>query len=253
MRRFTRRGFFFTLTGVLIVAAAGLSGCDSYVSDPSDTQVTLTGLVRESGTNSLISGATVGVQGQTATTGADGRFTIGAGLTAGSTALSVSHQGHQNVSQTVTLAGATTQDVTLSAAPVAAFIGNWSGNWVNSTFGSTGDVTMVFGANTVAQTVSVTVDLNGTVFGAINPPAFTITGPYVPNAVNTVTGSAFGGTFTATFTPPGQISGSVTGIPVAGISRVDFTGTVTGTTVTLNYTVTFSGGGTAIGTLTLTK
>ena len=39
----------------------------------------------------------------------------------------------------------------------------------------------------------------------------------------------------------------------AGISKVDFTGTMTPTTVTGTYTVTFTTGSTATGTVTMSK
>jgi hypothetical protein len=58
---------------------------------------------------------------------------------------------------------------------------------------------------------------------------------------------------TLNISPTGQISGSLTNIPGGGISRVDFTGTATTSTITFNYTITFVGGQMAVGVGTLSK
>ena len=51
----------------------------------------------------------------------------------------------------------------------------------------------------------------------------------------------------------GQITASMTNIPNAKISRFDITGTATTSAIIVNDTITFIGGGTAIGVATLTK
>ena len=138
----------------------------------------------------------------------------------------------------------------------AAFAGHWTGDWNNTTFGSNGSVTLDSSTNTAAQTYTATLTLGGNVFGGSPPPpqnfggsVVSLTGTYTFNSL------AFG-SVTFTFGANGAISGSATGIPSAFVSRVDFTGTITSTTISLDYTITFTqsaGGGQAFGTVLLTK
>jgi hypothetical protein len=51
----------------------------------------------------------------------------------------------------------------------------------------------------------------------------------------------------------GQIAAGMTNIPNAKTSRFDITGTATTSAIVVNDTITFIGGGTAIGVATLTK
>lgn len=235
---------------VAIVLAGTLAGCA--MNEPSDTDISLEGVVRESGTAALIAGATVTVQNKSATTSIDGRYLI-EDLTAGSAEVRVTHQGHNNQTTNVTLDGETTQNLTLTRAVNAAFIGNWTGGWVNNTFGTSGSATMSYNVDTVAETFQITMDLNGQVFGFIDPPAQTFNSTYSPTGPTNITIPTPFGTLNATFTQTGQISGAITGVNVGGINRMDFTGTATTATITVNYTVTFNTGATATGVLTLNK
>ncbi len=233
-----------------MVLAASLAGCA--MNEPSDTDVSLTGVVRESGTAAAIAGATVTVQNQSATTGADGRYLI-EDLSAGSAQVRVTHQGHNTLTATVTLAGETTENLTMTRATNAAFVGNWTGGWVNNTFGTSGSATMSYNVDTVAETFQITMDLNGQVFGLIDPPAQTFNSTYSPTGPTNIAIPTPFGTLNSTFTQAGQITGSITGVSVGGITRMDFTGTATPAAITVNYTVTFNTGATAAGVLTLNK
>jgi hypothetical protein len=202
-----------------------------------------------------VSGATVEIQGKSATTGADGRYSIGS-LTAGAAPLTVTHQGHDTVTQSVTVVAGTTTtvNISMSRAFAAALAGNWSGQWRNVTFGSTGSATMAVSADTVAQTFRVTLDLNGLVFGLSDPLPQTFSGSYTPTAGADVHGTTLlFGDLTLKVTPTGQITGSVSDLSGPTVSRLDFTGTATATLVTINYTVMFTAGGTAVGVLTMIK
>jgi NAD(P)-dependent dehydrogenase (short-subunit alcohol dehydrogenase family) len=54
-------------------------------------------------------------------------------------AVTARHQGHRNLSQSVTLAaGSNTSNLMLTATIAAGLAGSWSGSWTNTTFGSTG-------------------------------------------------------------------------------------------------------------------
>ena len=221
---------------------------------PTPGSSSVTGVVKDAVSGAVIASATVAVQGKSATTGADGKFTISS-VADGAATLTATHQGHRNFSQAVTIAGATTVNVTMVTASESSLAGNWSGSWRNNTFNSVGTATGSGTIDTVAQTFTGTWDLNGSVFGAGDPPAQTFSGPYSPTSGMSATGaSSFYGTVTMNVTATGQITGTMTSLPQANISKVDLNGTATATTIAINYTVTFSGGGgTASGTVNLTK
>jgi hypothetical protein len=237
---------------VFLTSCGNSTGAGS--TTPTPTIVTLSGTVTDAASGAAVSGAAVAISGKSATTGADGKYSI-AGLSPGSATLTVQHQGHDNFSQSVTLSGtATTVDVKLTPAHVALASGNWNGTWRNTTFGSTGTVTAVVSGDTVAQTARITLDVNGNVFGAGDPAAETFNGTYTPGQGATITQtSARFGNVSLTFTAGGTFTGTCTNVPVAGISRFDFTGSMTTSTANLTYTVTFTSGATAVGTATLTK
>ena len=131
------------------------------------------------------------------------------------------------------------------------FAGNWTGNWVNNTFGSSGSASMAVTINTSNQTFVANLMLSGNVFGS-GPVSQTFSGAYSTSAPTTFTqnGTQFGNV-SVTIASGGAITGSATNIPNASINRMDFTGTATSQKITINYTVTFTGGGGADGTLTL--
>ena len=238
---------FRSLAPLLFVAAAGIA-CES--TSPSST-VSLTGVVRESGSNGTIAGATVTVQGQTATSGGTGGYTV-SNLTSGNAEVRVTHQGHINVTQNVALSGTTTFDPQMPVEPRMAYNGNWSGNWVNNASQNAGTGTMVISVNSVAQTILFTIDLNGLVFGIPDPTAVSFTGSYTAAGVTVNVPTPFG-TITATIAAGGQINGNVVAAPGLPITRIDFTGTATPAAVTINFTLTLVGGATHPGVITFNK
>jgi hypothetical protein len=113
---------------------------------------------------------------------------------------------------------------------------------------------MVVTVDTIAQTSQVTLDLNGTVLGIGDPPPQTLNGTYTDSGTTITQSSLALGTFTVTVDAHGSITGSATNLVVVPqINRVDFAGTINATQVLVNYTITFTGGDTAVGTLTLNK
>jgi hypothetical protein len=237
----------------VLVAAGLLSACGDDKNPSKATGPSLTGTVTDATSTAALSGVAVAAQGKSATTAADGKYTL-SDLTAGAATLTAQRQGHVNVSQSVTISGATTQNIAMTPSAMARMAGNWSGTWSNTTFGSSGGVTMQVTVDTLAQTARVVLDVNGSVFGAGDPPAETINGSYAEsgNATATLT-SAVLGTISVTVTPAGQVTVVCTGIPNPGISRVNFTGTVAGNAMNLAYVITFAGGTTANGAVGLTK
>lgn len=232
----------------LIVATLGVAACET--NSPSSA-VSLTGTVRETGSNSAISGATVTVQNKTATSAANGTYTV-SDLTAGNAEVRVTHQGHVNVTQNVALSGATTLNPTMTVEPRLVYAGNWTGTWVNTTSQNKGTGTLAIGLDTIAQSIQFTLDLNGLVFGIPDPPAQVFSAAYTATGVSVSQVTPFG-TITATIAQGGQVTGNIQAAAGLPITRVDFTGTATPNNITLNFTITFPAGPPNTGVITFTK
>ena len=186
------------------------------------------------------------VAGGTPTSAADGTATVTSwtmGPTAGENRLSATIDGN-SVTFTAT---ATTG---FNPAP---FAGNYAGTWTNTTFGSVGTGTAVITVNTANNTATVTATATGNVLGSGGGAA-----PPVQNGGYTTNGAQFTGnvapmgTINASIIPPGTINavGSNVGGSITGWTA---TGTINGTTIQLNFTVTFTDGPPAVGTITLTR
>jgi adhesin/invasin len=156
-------------------------------------------------------------------------------------------------------AGIAGSPITFTATAAAAlnaaqYAGNWSGTWTNTTFASTGTTTLVIAVDENASTVTLTSSSTGNVLGQ---------GGGAPQQSRMVAYDATGLTLTATLQLYGDVvmtvdgSGNVvaagTNVPAGGIDRWDATGTITPTTMQFNFTIAFTGGGTAAGTVTLNK
>src|SRR5262249_45554524 len=113
--------------------------------------------------------------------------------------------------------------------------------WFNDTFSSSGSATLVVTVNTAAQTFQATLTLEGNVFGTGMAPQ-TFSGSYAAGGTISTSSPAFG-TVNLTVNADGSFSGSAPNIPNPNVSRMDFTGTGTTQQITINYTVTFAGGG----------
>ncbi len=244
-------GFFLAL-GLVVVATGWLSCSKNSSTSPTQTTTSITGLVTDAVSGAAVASVTVAIQGKSATTGSDGRYSISA-LTDGQATLTAQHQGHRNFTQAVTLSGATTTNITITPAVEAGAAGNWAGTWRNNTFGSSGGITAVVTVDTIAQTFRGTVDVNGSVFGAGDPPAETFSGPYTTAGVTLTGTSPFFGNVVLNISSTGAITGNMTNIPGGSVSRLDLTGNATSaSSITLAYTVVV-GGGTASGTVTLNR
>jgi hypothetical protein len=241
------------LAGVVVLLLTGLAASCGDANPTGNSGPSISGTVTDVVSGAALANVNLGAQGKTATTGADGKYTL-SGLTNGAATLTAQRQGHVNFTQNVTVSGSTTVNVPMTPSSVARVAGNWTGTWRNTTFNTSGPVTLGVTVNTVAETFQMVLDIGGGVFGAGDPPSETFTGSYSEATGASLTRtSTLLGTVTATVTPAGVLTGTCTNIPNAGINRIDFTGTVTASTIAINYTVTFTGGGTAVGTMTLTK
>ena len=128
--------------------------------------------------------------------------------------------------------------------------GNWSGGWMNTTFGSSGDASMVITIDSPTQ-MTMTIDLDGGVFGGPDPAAEDWIGAIGPGGVTVNQTSPLFGPLTLAIDTMGNLAGL--GMPPnAGFLNVVFTGTVTESMVDINYVVNFTVGPPAVGTLTLT-
>jgi hypothetical protein len=129
-------------------------------------------------------------------------------------------------------------------APVGAALGTYTGSWMNLTFATTGPAVFQV-LDTAAGIITFSIELGGSVFG-IGPTSFTL--PVNLQAGNTVNASTAFGTMTAT---AGQDLGSFQGVltftPGGPISAMTFTGTLANGAIHVDYTISFTGGGTATG------
>ncbi len=145
-----------------------------------------------------------------------------------------------------------TATITVTVNP-AAFVGSWVGTWSNTTFGSVGAAAWTITIDESTGMVTLTTDLDGTVFGATDPLPERYVAQLGPSGVTFTAMSATFGDFTLTINPDGTMTGTGLNVPAAGIDEFTFTGTITPTQINLNYTVSFTGGGTAVGLLQVNK
>lgn len=136
----------------------------------------------------------------------------------------------------------------------APFAGTYNGTWTNTTFGSTGSGQAIVTVNGGASTATVTASATGNVLGQGGGAAPGLqAGAYTGAGANFAGVLPVMGTVTATINAAGQITASAINIPGGGITRWDATGTITATTIQMTFTVTFTVGAPATGTITLTK
>ena len=126
------------------------------------------------------------------------------------------------------------------------------GTWNNTTFGSSGAATFV--VDLTSNAYSISADLDGNVFGGVDPPVAVLSGTLDPGSGNgsielldhpifgDILGSISGGSIiNVTMSPPADF-----------IDEVTVFGTLSATQIALNYEVFFATppGGSAIGTIT---
>jgi adhesin/invasin len=191
------------------------------------------------------------VTGAATTTGANGVATVGSwtlGPNAGTNTLNATAA---NFTVTFTATG------TASGFDATPYAGTYHGTWTNTTFSSTGTANAVVTVNPANNTASVTVNVTGSVLGS---------GSGVSNVVENGSYTANGVTFSGNVPPMGNVT--VTGVggssslavtasgvnvPNAAITRWDANGTLTPSSLQLNFTVTFTSGSPAVGTISLVK
>jgi hypothetical protein len=144
-----------------------------------------------------------------------------------------------------------TEDAAFKA--LQAYLGNWSGEWHNVTFGSSGAVSATVSADEDG-TLTITVDLDGFVFGALDPDPITYSGKFdAEGAVFTIPGDPLFGDLTITITEDGEVAIVGESVPDERIDKISAVGTVTPQEISLEYIVGFTAGDSAVGDMTLTK
>jgi hypothetical protein len=132
--------------------------------------------------------------------------------------------------------------------------GNWSGSWNDTVQGTSGTAAMTVTVDASAGTFAISLDLNGPVLAAGDPPPQPFTGTFATAGgiiANQVVPRF--GVPSITISPTGVITGTLAPLPEAGAIQIN--GTVTPTTLVINYTANrlFPTPLNFAGTLTMTK
>lgn len=134
------------------------------------------------------------------------------------------------------------------------YVGNYVGTWNNTTFGSTGPATFNISVDSNTSVATMVMDLDGPVFGATNPPADTLVGTYDGSGLSVTAQSPTFGPLTFTIDGAGYFNGGSTNVPGSVVRDITYAGTVSATTISLTYVITFENNTPAAsGTLTATK
>ena len=127
-----------------------------------------------------------------------------------------------------------------------------AGSWHNTTFATTGPMDATFVNDRISGAVVTTTTLGGNVFGGSAPPPFSIRGATSPGQLVLSGSPAFLGPISVTIRlDTGVLTGSAPAVPGPNVSALTFTGQVSPTSVTGNYTATLRPSGTANGTFSM--
>lgn len=140
-----------------------------------------------------------------------------------------------------------------SSLPVSGIIGTYSGSWTNQTYNTKGPATFKI-TDSSAGVLSITVTLGGNVFGGSAPPPFTVQANLNSQGATLSGGTTTFGIVQSSISANGTIQGTITSIPSnTGISSAGFSGTISNAAININYTINFTSGQNATGTLTATR
>ncbi len=243
---------------LVIAIASAVSSCagdsaNTAVAPTIGTFAGLNGTVWETLYRVPLAGAAVAMSGVRMTTGSDGHYFF-SDIPGGHSVLTVQRPGYLNFSGVVSLEGARTLDVVLKASNAVRWAGRWTGAWNTTSLSRTGGLTMAIAVNTIAATLQTDVDINGNLVGDYDPPGDVFPGVLSSaDAVHISRQSPVYGLVTVDITTDGRIVGNATRIPIGTATGMDFIGTITATTATIDYTIAFSDGTTARGTATFVK
>ncbi len=156
------------------------------------------------------------------------------------------------VSEPTTEASPTpTEDAIFQA--LQEYMGDWRGEWRNLTFGSSGGIHATVNAEEDG-TLTFTVDLDGFVFGALDPDPISYSGNFdAEGVVFNIPGDPLFGDLSITVTEDGEVAIVGEAVPDERIEKISAVGTVTPGEISLEYIVAFAAGDSAVGDMTLTK
>ncbi len=127
----------------------------------------------------------------------------------------------------------------IAHATLQDMIGRYVGAWTNLTFGSTGKAVIIIQIS--GTNATLTFDMDGQVFGYVNPPVISMPGTVQGNTIvidnhgvgifGDISGSIDGTT--------GALQTTLTNVPGGFIQRVTNNGGITNGVINLNYTVDF--------------
>lgn len=124
--------------------------------------------------------------------------------------------------------------------------GHWTGTWKNLTFGSTGTIEADVEVNPDG-TGQVVADIDGMVFGIIDPGPKTFPATYNnKGGLIELTDDLFG-KVQVSVDKDGNLQGHGLSVPAPGVDSVTVGGKVTAESAELTYIVNFTGGGSANG------
>ncbi len=185
------------------------------------------------------------VIGATPTTSAGGVATLGS--------WTLGAAGQNSVIASAGLLSATFTATAQAVLNAPQYNGTYTGTWTNTTFSSTGTGQAIIAVNAGASTANITVNVTGNVLGTGGVPQIIRNGSYGATSAAFSGNVAVMGDITASIDATGHIIASGINVPNAAITRWDANGTITATTLTLNFTVTFTAGPPAIGSINLVK
>lgn len=151
----------------------------------------------------------------------------------------------------------TTSETNPSYEDYKAVAGTSTGEWQNTTYGTSGGSTTTVEIDPDGR-AAFTLDLDGLVFGLLNPDPKTYESTYdETGVVFTAEDDDLFGDLTITIVPneddSAQISFEGLNVPVVGISQINADGILTANSVDMNYEITFVEAFTAEGVMSLTK
>jgi hypothetical protein len=129
----------------------------------------------------------------------------------------------------------------------------FAGSWQNTTFSTTGPMASTFDIERISNLGLTTTTVGGNVFGGTAPPPFTIRGANTLSGLVLNDSVPFLGPISATVSRLGVLTGSAPNVPSPNVSAVTFTGSVSLTSISGNYTATLRPSGTANGTFSMTS
>ncbi len=160
-----------------------------------------------------------------------------------------------------TLMGFLNSDEVFFLAPQFANLNNvlrgtWRGEWHNETFGSRGDMTTMIERQSNGS-ITITNDVDGNVFGGSNPPPVTVNimpnadGRFSYDAIHTIQGVE--ARVVAELDANGILTFEIPELPLPGFDSYIASGPVTRNTIMMDYTVNFTTGSPAVGTIQLKR